>query len=56
MREKVNVYNGFRAFEKTATENRLHAPKLRALPTAPHPEKDYLVVLFTDFPIQPPIK
>ena len=36
--EKVCVYKGFQAFGKLATENRLHAPKRRALPTAPHPE------------------
>jgi hypothetical protein len=36
--EKVNVFKGFRVFGKPATENRLHAPKARALPTAPHPE------------------
>ena len=36
--EKVNVYKGFRAFEKSRSESRLHAPKARALPTALHPE------------------
>ena len=36
--EKVNVYKGFRAFEKSRSGNCLHAPKRRALPTAPHPE------------------
>ena len=32
MRKKVNVYKGFRAFGKPATENRLHAPKENTLP------------------------
>ena len=36
--EKVSVYKGFRAFEKSRGESRLHAPKRRALPTAPHPD------------------
>jgi len=36
--EKVNIYKGFRAFEKSRSQNRLHAPKRRALPTAPHPD------------------
>ena len=36
--EKVNVYKGFRAFEKSRSESRLHAPKRRALPAAPHPD------------------
>ncbi len=36
--EKVSIYKGFRAFEKSRSESRLHAPKLRALPTAPHPD------------------
>jgi hypothetical protein len=36
--EKVSIYKGFRAFGKPATENRLHAPKPGALPTALHPE------------------
>ena len=30
--EKVNVYKGFRAFEKSRSESRLHAPKASALP------------------------
>ena len=30
--------SGFRAFEKSRSESCLHAPKRRALPTAPHPE------------------
>ena len=37
--EKVSVYKGFQAFEKSRSGNRLHAPKRRALPTAPHPER-----------------
>jgi len=36
--EKVSVFKGFRAFEKSRSESRLHAPKRRALPTAPHPD------------------
>ena len=32
MCKKVSIYKGFRAFEKPATENRLHAPKASALP------------------------
>jgi len=36
--EKVSVCKGFRAFEKSRSESRLHAPKRRALPAAPHPE------------------
>ena len=39
MCEKVSIYKGFRAFEKSRSQNRLHAPKRRALPTAPHPER-----------------
>ena len=36
--EKVNVYKGFRAFEKSRSESRLHAPKKpEALPSALHP-------------------
>jgi len=36
--EKVSVFKGFRDFEKLKSINRLHAPKRRALPAAPHPE------------------
>ena len=36
--EKVSIYKGFHAFEKSRSGNRLHAPKLRALPAAPHPD------------------
>jgi hypothetical protein len=42
--EKVNVYKGFRAFEKSRSEKCLHAPKRRALPTAPHPESDLIII------------
>ena len=34
--EKVNVFKGFRAFEKTRSGKCLHAPKASALPIAPH--------------------
>ena len=36
--EKVNVFKGFRAFEKSRSGKCLHAPKASALPTAPHLE------------------
>ena len=36
--EKVNVFKGFRAFEKTRSGKCLHAPKPGALPTALHPD------------------
>ena len=36
--EKVSIYKGFRAFEKSRSENRLHAPKPPALSTAPRPD------------------
>jgi len=36
--KKVNVYKGFRAFEKSRSESRLHAPKAGALPSALHPD------------------
>ena len=39
--EKVNVYKGFRAFEKSRSESRLHAPKAGALPTALHPDETF---------------
>ena len=47
MREKVNACKGFRAFGKPATENCLHAPKARALPTALHPE--VLIIKFAPY-------
>ena len=48
--EKVNVYKGFRAFEKSRSENRLHAPKPGALPIALHldGEKTYEIVVLTE--------
>ena len=52
MCEKVNVYKGFRALEKSRSESRLHAPKRRALPTALHPNmmlgrfSERLVILY----------
>ena len=46
MCEKVSIYKGFRAFEKSRSQNRLHAPKPGALPTALHPEKDWRNLVF----------
>ena len=33
MCEKVSIYKGFRAFEKSRSQNRLHAPKPGAIPS-----------------------
>jgi len=46
--------SGFRAFEKSRSESRLHAPKRRALPTAPHPEvvKTNCVIYYSRFLIK----
>ena len=38
MPEKVSIYKGFQRFGKLTAGDRLHAPKRRALPTAPHPD------------------
>jgi hypothetical protein len=49
MCEKVSIYKGFRAFEKSRSQNRLHAPKRRALPTAPHPDAPHIIAERTGF-------
>ena len=53
MPEKVNVYKGFQAFGKPATENRLHAPKPSALPLGNTPMIIRLLFLFIAFGIHP---
>ena len=42
--EKVNVFKGFRAFEKSRSESRLHAPKPSAIPLGDTPEYEIAVL------------
>ena len=41
--KKVSVFKGFQRFRKLTAGNCLHAPKRRALPTAPHPDIQFIL-------------
>ena len=53
--EKVSVYKGFRAFEKSRSGNCLHAPKARALPDCATPRCENLYIIpDTSLFVKPP--
>ena len=60
MCEKVSIYKGFRAFEKSRSQNRLHAPKARALPISlrernicPTPRNNLYIITDTSLFVKP---
>ena len=54
MCEKVSIYKGFRAFEKSRSQNRLHAPKARALPDCATPRNNLYIIADTSLFVKPP--
>ena len=53
MCEKVSIYKGFRAFEKSRSQNRLHAPKARALPDCATPRNNLYIIADTSLFVKP---
>ena len=56
MCEKVSIYKGFRAFEKSRSQNRLHAPKARALPDCATPRNNLYIIADTSLFVKPSAK
>ena len=56
MCEKVSIYKGFRAFEKSRSQNRLHAPKARALPDCATPRNNLYIITDTSLFVKPSAK